>query len=152
MRVGLVFVLVSLAVGTSFREWRRTHETRLRDLVAQLAAPEDAETDAARVRAAPDSAASRDVPSARSDGGRGAAALRPAALDPDRAAAADWERLPGIGPALAQRIVGDRAARGPFRTAEGLLRVRGIGPKTLARIRPYLVNEPAPSADSLTAN
>lgn len=40
-------------------------------------------------------------------------------------------RLPGIGPALARRIV---AAR-PFATLDDLLRVSGIGPKTLAGLR-----------------
>ncbi len=42
--------------------------------------------------------------------------------------------LPGIGPALADRIV---AAR-PFRTLEDLLKVPGVGPKTLARLRPLV--------------
>lgn len=41
------------------------------------------------------------------------------------------ETLPGIGPALAARIV---AAR-PFHAVDGLLRVRGIGPATLERLR-----------------
>lgn len=44
------------------------------------------------------------------------------------------ERLPGIGPALAQRIV---AAR-PFARVDDLLRVRGIGPVTLERLRPHV--------------
>ena len=154
MRAGLVFVLVSLLLGTSFREWRRTHETRLGDLVARLTASEDAEPDPAGAvgRASAESTAAREPPSARSGDGRQESALRPAALDPDRATAAEWERLPGIGPALARRIVADRVARGAFGTAEGLLRVRGIGPKTLARIRPYLVSNPASPPDSLTAN
>lgn len=43
--------------------------------------------------------------------------------------------LPGIGPALAQRIV-DHRARRPFRRVDDLTSVRGIGPKTLAAIRP----------------
>jgi competence protein ComEA len=72
-------------------------------------------------------------------------------LEVDRATAADWERLPGIGPALAARIVADRAAHGPFLRPEGLLRVRGIGPKTLDRLRPFLRSAPADSA-SLFAN
>jgi len=59
-------------------------------------------------------------------------------LDVDRATGAEFERLPGIGPALAARIIADRSSRGPFSTPEGLLRVRGIGPKTLDRLRPYL--------------
>jgi competence protein ComEA len=40
-------------------------------------------------------------------------------------------RLPGVGPALAARIV---AAR-PFASLDELLRVRGIGPKTLDKLR-----------------
>lgn len=42
------------------------------------------------------------------------------------------ERLPGIGPALAARIV---AAR-PFGRIDELQRVRGIGPVTLEKLRP----------------
>ncbi len=47
------------------------------------------------------------------------------------AAPAELELLPGIGPALAARIV---AAR-PFHAVDELLRVRGIGPATLHRLR-----------------
>jgi len=46
--------------------------------------------------------------------------------------------LPGIGPSLAQRIVASRENEGKFNRPEDLLRVRGIGPKTLMAIRPYL--------------
>ncbi len=52
-----------------------------------------------------------------------------APLDLDVADAASMERLPRIGPALAARIVADRAERGPFGSLHGLERVRGIGPK-----------------------
>lgn len=55
--------------------------------------------------------------------------------------AADWPelvQLPGIGPTLAQRIVESRRTRGPFIDHNDLRRVRGIGPKTLEQIRPYL--------------
>ncbi len=50
----------------------------------------------------------------------------------------ELERLPGIGPKLAQRIVEDRALRGPFTRIEDLVRVKGIGPKLVERIRPYV--------------
>jgi competence protein ComEA len=56
--------------------------------------------------------------------------------------AADWPeltQLPGIGETLARRIVETRAARGRFLNHQDLRRVRGIGPKTLERIRPYLL-------------
>ncbi|MDR7439974.1 MAG: ComEA family DNA-binding protein [Armatimonadota bacterium] len=50
----------------------------------------------------------------------------------------ELERLPGIGPKLARRIVQDRALQGPYTRVEDLLRIRGIGPKLLERIRPYV--------------
>jgi competence ComEA-like helix-hairpin-helix protein len=59
-------------------------------------------------------------------------------LDLNRADEVQLDRLPGVGPALAGRIVAHRADHGPFRSLESLGAVRGIGPATLARIRPYL--------------
>ena len=59
-------------------------------------------------------------------------------IDINTATVAELERLPLIGPALAARIVADREAQGPFATAEDLARVKGIGPKTLAHLAPYL--------------
>lgn len=59
---------------------------------------------------------------------------------------ADWPeltQLPGIGETLAQRIVESREAIGPFLDHNDLQRVRGIGPRTLERLRPYLL----PTAD-----
>ena len=53
----------------------------------------------------------------------------------------DWpelSQLPGIGEALARRIVESREADGPFADHQQLRRVRGIGPRTLERSTPYL--------------
>jgi competence protein ComEA len=68
----------------------------------------------------------------------------PAPLNINAAGAEALQALPGIGPALAVRIVADREARGPFRTPEDLRRVPGIGPKRWERIRPLvrLAEEP----------
>jgi len=52
---------------------------------------------------------------------------------------AELERLPGIGPSLAAKIVADRAAKGPFRSVDDLDRVSGIGPATVERLRPMAV-------------
>ncbi|HXU45362.1 MAG TPA: helix-hairpin-helix domain-containing protein [Thermoanaerobaculia bacterium] len=46
--------------------------------------------------------------------------------------------LPRVGPAVAQRIVEQRKANGPFKKVEDLMLVRGIGEKTFALIRPYV--------------
>ncbi|RJR41429.1 MAG: helix-hairpin-helix domain-containing protein [Deltaproteobacteria bacterium] len=61
------------------------------------------------------------------------------ALDLNRAAAADLEALPGIGPTLAQRIVAYRQTHGPFKNIGDLEQVSGIGPKKLAQVKPYVV-------------
>jgi competence protein ComEA len=58
---------------------------------------------------------------------------------------ADWPELavlPEIGPTLAQRIVDSRESSGPFVDHNDLRRVRGIGPLTLERMRPYLLPMP----------
>jgi competence protein ComEA len=43
--------------------------------------------------------------------------------------------LPGIGPVLAERLANARTGRSSFTDWEELLRVRGIGPKKLQRLR-----------------
>jgi competence protein ComEA len=59
-------------------------------------------------------------------------------LDPNRASAAELDRLPGVGPALAGRIVAEREAGGDFATVAGLTRVSGVGPATLEKLRHHL--------------
>ena len=63
-------------------------------------------------------------------------------IDPNRATAVDLDRLPGVGPALADRIVAYRQANGRFRSLDDLGQVQGIGDAMLARIGP-LVKLPA---------
>jgi competence protein ComEA len=58
---------------------------------------------------------------------------------------ADWPELaelPEVGETLARRIVDSRDKSGAFRDHEDLRRVRGIGPATLERMRPYLMPMP----------
>jgi competence protein ComEA len=55
------------------------------------------------------------------------------------ASAEDLERLDGIGPTLAGRIVEWRTAHGGFASVEQLLGVSGIGPTRLDNLRPHVV-------------
>jgi competence protein ComEA len=63
-------------------------------------------------------------------------------IDPNHADEAELRALPGIGPALARRIVDSRRAQGPFLAVDELRRVKGIGPQTLARLRGRLEVRP----------
>jgi competence protein ComEA len=62
----------------------------------------------------------------------------------NEASAQELERLPRVGPALARRIVADRAARGAYRSLEELGRVPGIGPATLRVLAPAVTFSPRP--------
>jgi competence protein ComEA len=53
----------------------------------------------------------------------------------NRASREELERLPGIGPSLAARIVEHRERHGPFRRVEHLLIVRGISERRFREIR-----------------
>jgi competence protein ComEA len=46
--------------------------------------------------------------------------------------------LPRVGPAVAQRIVAFREANGPFKAADELTAVKGIGERSLELLKPYL--------------
>jgi DNA uptake protein ComE-like DNA-binding protein len=59
-------------------------------------------------------------------------------LDVNRASVPELTRLPGIGPKLAERIVQAR----PFEALDDLVRVQGVRPRLLARLRPLLMITP----------
>jgi len=67
--------------------------------------------------------------------------------------AAEWPELaelPEIGETLARRIVESRGDAGPYGDHEDLLRVNGIGPRTLEKLRPYLL--PMPGQEDVADN
>lgn len=63
-------------------------------------------------------------------------------LDVNREPASGLEALPGVGPALARKIVQGR----PYASLADLERVRGIGPKKRGALAPFLRVEPAVGA------
>lgn len=145
----LSLVVATGATGLAIDRWRRANP----DIVSYLEAVDRAPTPAAReplarrpaTRAAegPPATASRGV--ARYDHVRGRRSGVDGAtpLDVNLASAAELERLPGVGQALAARIVEARARDGPFASVDDLRRVRGVGGSTLERLRPRLaINTP----------
>lgn len=78
------------------------------------------------------SRASSPAPSAQPESSEYAAQFSNGKLDINTASQAELENISGIGPVIAQRII---AAR-PFKSADDLRKVKGIGEKTYAKIRP----------------
>ncbi|MBL9141690.1 MAG: helix-hairpin-helix domain-containing protein [Phycisphaerae bacterium] len=60
-------------------------------------------------------------------------------LSLNRASAVELELIPGIGRALADRIVRDREQNGPFIRVQDVDRVRGVGPAMLERLSTHTV-------------
>lgn len=56
-------------------------------------------------------------------------------IDINTADASTLIKLPGVGKATAKRIIEYRAANGPFKRVDDLVKVRGIGKKTLQKMR-----------------
>jgi len=54
---------------------------------------------------------------------------------------ATLQLLPGIGPAYSKRIVEYRLEHGSFESVDEITNIRGIGPKTLQRLRPVITLE-----------
>ena len=63
-----------------------------------------------------------------------AATAPPALVDLNTATLAELDALPRVGPAMAARIVAKR----PFRRADDLRRVSGVGPSTFRALRPLV--------------
>ena len=59
-------------------------------------------------------------------------------IDLNRAPWPELTLLPGISETMARRVVEHRQRHGRFHTLEEIQQVKGIGPRTFARIEPYL--------------
>jgi len=80
--------------------------------------------------AAPTSAAAPAAPKAS------AGEARP--VDLNTADSSALESVPGIGKSLSQRILAFRDKNGPFQSVNDLLKVQGVGEKSIQKLRPYL--------------
>jgi competence protein ComEA len=59
-------------------------------------------------------------------------------VDLNSASEDQLQEVPGIGPSLAKKIVDFRKENGPFKSVDDLLKVRGVGEKSLEKLRPHL--------------
>lgn len=67
-----------------------------------------------------------------------AAAASQGAVNVNQATAKQLEALPGVGKVTAEQIVAYRTQKGPFASVDDLGNVKGIGPKTLEKLRPLV--------------
>lgn len=135
----LLFVVAVVLVGITAQHldaqraaFGPDHYAALHDELAARSAPTDS-TEADSTTA--DSASARVEAPAR----RGRSAKPgPVRMNLNTASEQQLQRLPRIGPKMAERIVAYREAHGPFARASHVVRVRGIGPKTFEQLEPYL--------------
>lgn len=72
----------------------------------------------------------------------------PVRMNLNTASAQQLQRLPRIGPKMAERIIAYREEHGPFARASHVVRIRGIGPKTFEQLEPYLFVDEADLASN----
>jgi competence protein ComEA len=63
------------------------------------------------------------------------------------ATAADLEKLPGIGPAMATRILEYRQKNGGFKKVEELMNIQGIGEKSFLKLKALVAIAPPKTTD-----
>jgi competence protein ComEA len=80
-------------------------------------------------------------PPVQSPSGQRSQPIIPSTVNINTADLAALDSLPGIGPALAQRILDYRQANGPFASPAEIMEVSGIGPSTFERIQALITTE-----------
>lgn len=78
------------------------------------------------------------------DQGAAASKEKPAAaaVNINTATAAELQKLPGVGPATATRIIEYRQKNGGFKRVEDLMNIRGIGEKSFLKLKPLITIAP----------
>jgi competence ComEA-like helix-hairpin-helix protein len=145
-RKGLWFLALVAISGTGVRVWRshapEPPPTETRAMERQIGRVDSARTEHKAKRAARDSA--RKTSKAPKAGSR-APKVESGPVDLNNATVEAIEALPGIGPALAARIVAHRDSAGAFAGLAALCEVRGVGRAMAERLRPLVTFSGVPS-------
>ena len=89
---------------------------------------------------------------AADNAGRSCAAIVKKTVNVNQASTDELARLPRVGPSLAGKIVAHREKNGPFKRAEDLMEVAGIGEKMFAILKPYVsVSGPTTLTEKLSS-
>ena len=144
-RKGLWFLALVALSGSGVRVWRsyapEPPPLEARALERQIGRADSSRSASKAKRAARDSARSKKkAPKAQS-----AEPTAASPVDMDNAGVEAIEALPGIGPALARRIVAHRDSAGTFGGMAHFCSVRGIGPALAERLRPLVTFSGVPS-------
>lgn len=70
---------------------------------------------------------------------RVASLYKDSSIDINTAGSEELQKVPGIGPVTAEKIIEYRSANGKFSSIDDLLNISGIGPKTLEKMKGYIV-------------
>jgi DNA uptake protein ComE-like DNA-binding protein len=135
-RKALWFLALVALSGSGVRLWRAGAASPP-TASAEALSRQIARVDSARARRPEPRAARQPKRGRASDAKADAPEVRPP-VDLDRADAAEIEALPGIGPALAGRVIQHRDSAGSFGSLEALCAVRGVGPVLIERLRPLV--------------
>jgi len=136
----IIFLVLSLLVGTSVKMYRQNSDSKA---IAQPAIVEEfsnkvREIDSLKV------AEKKVQPSQKVE--KKEVFIQPnksgdtkIKIDINHASAAELQKIPKIGPVLAGKIIEYRSENGNFTSLDDLINVKGIGKKTLNKIRDYLI-------------
>lgn len=120
----VTFLVILILIGTGFWGLRRFHPTLFLGKPDLIAVPNTPHSQDSAPSASP--AAEKRAPN------------KVTLLNINTASVEELQTLPNIGASMAQRIIEYRKVHGNFSSVDGLLNVKGIGAKTLEKLKPFV--------------